>query len=59
MITVVDHVRPWLAPRKTFATSTHLQDGAHMSRNGTGTAISQPATSTSFRPKRSENRPAK
>ena len=59
MITVVDQVRPWLTPSSTFATSTQLQLGAHISRNGTGTATSQPADEMCLRPKRSERRPAR
>ena len=59
MMTVVDHVSPWLTPSSTLATSTHVQDGAHMSRNGTGIATSQPATRIGLRPKRSESRPAR
>ena len=58
MITVVDQVSPWLTPRSTFATSIQFHVGAHISRNGTGTATSQPATSTCLRPTRSERRPA-
>ena len=57
MMTVVDQVSPWLIPSRTFATSTQFQVGAHISRNGTGTATSQPATAC-LRPIRSENRPA-
>ena len=59
MMTVVDQVSPWLAPRSTFAASTHVHVGAHMSRNGTGIATSQPATRTVFRPAASEYRPAR
>jgi hypothetical protein len=59
MITVVDQVRPWLTPRSTFATRIQFHDGAHMSRNGTGTAATQPATRTCFRPSASQSRPAK
>ncbi len=59
MITVVDQVRPWLMPSSTLAASTQFQSGAHISMNGTGTATSQPATSTCLRPNRSESRPAK
>ena len=59
MITVVDQVSPWLTPRNTFASSTHDQLGAHMSKNGTGAATSQPATNTCLRPKRSDKRPAR
>ena len=44
MITVVDQVRPWLMPRSTFATRIQFHVGAHIKRNGTGTATSQPAT---------------
>ena len=58
MMTVVDHVSPWLMPRKTLASNTQFQLGAHIRRKGTGTATSQPATSTCLRPKRSDNRPA-
>lgn len=43
MITVVDHVSPWLTPSSRFANSTQPQEGAHMSRTGTGTETSQPA----------------
>ncbi len=57
-MTVVDHVRPWLMPSSTFATSTQFHVGAHIRRNGTGTATSHPATSTCLRPQRSESRPA-
>jgi len=59
MITVVDQVSPWLTPSSTLAASTQLQSGPHMSMKGTGTATSQPATSTGLRPKRSEQRPAR
>ena len=58
MMTVVDHVRPWLTPRSALATSTQDQLGAHIKRNGTGAATSHPRTSTCLRPKRSERRPA-
>ena len=44
MITVVDQVRPWLTPSSTFAASTQFHDGAHINRNGTGIATSQPAS---------------
>ena len=50
MITVVDHVRPWLTPSSALATRTHDHDGAHISMNGTGAATSQPVTSTALRP---------
>ena len=50
MMTVVDHVRPWLTPSSTLAKSIQLQDGAHMSRNGTGAATSQPADEDALRP---------
>ena len=59
MMTVVDQVSPWLTPSSALATSTQSQVGAHISRNGTGAATSQPATSTCLRPKRSESRPAR
>ncbi len=48
MMTVVDHVRPWLTPRRAFAKSTQLQVGAHMSRNGTGAATAHPAASDGY-----------
>ena len=50
MITVVDQVRPWLTPRSTLAATTHHHVGAQISSSGTGTATSQPATSTGLRP---------
>src|SRR5688572_22939458 len=45
-------------PRSTLAKITHPQLGAHITRKGTGTANSQPATSTRFRPHRSPRWPA-
>ena len=57
--TVVDQVRPWLTPSSTLATMTQVQDGAQINMNGTGTATSQPATSTGLRPNRSDQVPAK
>src|SRR5689334_22392482 len=59
MMTVVDQVRPWLTPSRTFATSTHDHAGAHMRRKGTGAATSHPVTRTTFRPYASESRPAR
>jgi len=59
MMTVVDHVSPWLMPRSALATSTHRQVGAHISRNGTGAAITQPTMSTSLRPILSARVPAR
>ena len=50
MITVVDQVSPWLTPSSTLAKTTQPHDGAHISSNGTGRPISQPATSTGLRP---------
>jgi hypothetical protein len=50
MTTVVDQVRPWLTPSTTFAATTQPQVGAQMSRRGTGSASTQPATSTGLRP---------
>ena len=38
MITVVDQVRPWFTPRSTLATMTQPHVGAHINRNGTGSA---------------------
>ena len=58
MMTVVDHVRPWLTPSRRFANRIQFQLGAHIRRNGTGTATSHPATSTCLRPRRSDSRPA-
>ena len=59
MMTVVDQVSPWLTPSSALAASTHDHVGAHMSRNGTGAATIQPATSTCLRPNRSASRPAR
>ena len=59
MITVVDQVSPWLTPSSAFAIRIQVQLGAHISRNGTGNAISQPATSTRLRPCTSDQPPAK
>ena len=59
MITVADQVRPWLIPRKTFAIRIQVHDGAHISRNGTGSTTSHPATRMRFRPETSARRPAK
>jgi hypothetical protein len=50
MITVVDHVSPWLTPSSTLAAITHPHDGAQINGRGTGTPTSQPATRTGFRP---------
>ena len=36
-----------------------IQLGAHINKNGTGAATSQPPTNTCLRPKRSESRPAR
>ena len=57
--TVVDHVMPWLTPSSTLATMTQVHDGAQISMSGTGTAISQPTTSTGLRPYLSPQVPAK
>ena len=46
-------------PSRTFATTIHAHDGAQISRNGTGSATSQPATRTGLRPNRSDRVPAK
>jgi hypothetical protein len=59
MMTVVDQVSPWLTPSNTLAATIHVQLGPQASRNGTGTATSQPVTSTGLRPTRSEIVPAK
>lgn len=59
MMTVVDQVRPWLTPSRTLAATTHAQLGAAMTRRGTGSPRSQPATRTGFRPNRSERAPAR
>src|SRR5436190_4791924 len=58
MITVVDHVSPWLTPSRTFATTIQPQLGAQIRRSGTGRPISQPATRTGLRPDRSDSAPA-
>ena len=50
MINVLVQVRPWLMPSRTLAARIHAQVGAVISSTGTGTAISQPATSTGLRP---------
>jgi len=50
MITVVDHVSPWLMPNKTFAKITHPQLGAQINKIGTGTPMIQPAIRTGLRP---------
>jgi hypothetical protein len=59
MMTVVDHVSPWLTPNSTLATTIQAQEGAHPSRNGMGKARIHPVTSTGFGPTRSEMVPAK
>jgi hypothetical protein len=59
MITVVDHVSPWLMPSNTLARITQPHEGAHINSNGTGSPINHPATSTGFRPTRSDTVPAK
>jgi hypothetical protein len=58
MMTVVDHARPWLIPRSTFAATTQPQLGAQMRRSGTGRPASHPAISTGLRPYRSDSAPA-
>src|SRR6266850_2079471 len=45
-------------PRSTFAAITQLQAGAHINRKGTGSPAIHPATSSGFRPARSDQRPA-
>ena len=57
--TVVDQVRPWLTPSRTFAATTQPQLGAQINNSGTGIATSQPATNTGLRPNRSDQRPAR
>ena len=59
MITVVDQVRPWLTPSSTLANTIQPQVGAHINSSGTGRPMSQPATRTGLRPKRSDSVPAK
>ena len=44
MMTVVDHVKPWLMPSSTLAKTIQPQLGAQMMSNGTGSANSQPVT---------------
>ncbi len=58
MITVVDQVSPWLMPSSTLAATTHAHDGAQITSSGTGRPASHPATSTGFRPRRSDSVPA-
>ena len=57
MITVVDHVSPWLTPSSAFAIRIQFHEGAHISMNGTGTATVQPPTSSDLRRPRSAARP--
>jgi len=58
MITVVDQVKPWFNPSRTFATTIQAQSGARMSSSGTGRPMIQPLTRTGFRPNRSAIAPA-
>ena len=57
MLTVIDHVSPWLTPSSRLAPITQPHDGARMSMKGTGRPNSHPATSTLFRVKRWERLP--
>ena len=50
MFTVVDQVRPWLSPSKTFANTTQPQEGAQMMSSGTGKAATHPISRTERRP---------
>src|SRR5690349_11754033 len=59
MMTVVDQHSPWLTPSRTLANTTQPQLGAQMRSSGTGSAATQPATSSGLRPIRSASRPAK
>ena len=45
-------------PSSTFAKTIQPHAGAYISKNGTGIANSQPATSSGLRPRRSAVRPA-
>src|SRR5438067_13535553 len=58
MLTVIDHARPWLIPRRTLAASSQDHEGAKMIRGATGRAAIQPATRIIRRPKRSASQPA-
>src|SRR5258708_3982496 len=58
MMTVVDQHKPWLMPSSMLAATIQPQDGATMSKTGTGSPNSPPATSTPLRPIRSERCPA-
>ena len=58
MITVVDHVRPWFTPSRQFAAITQPHDGAQISRSGTGTPTTHPASRTGRLPNRSASAPA-
>src|SRR6185437_15355855 len=57
MITVIDHAKPWLTPRRALAAMTHFQLGAHMIMKGTGRPTSHPSTRTRLRPQASANWP--
>jgi hypothetical protein len=60
MITVVDQVSPWLTPSSSVGEehpATKL--GAHISKNGTGAATSQPPIEHGRRRSVSERRPAR
>src|SRR5206468_2734376 len=58
MTTVIDHANPWFAPRKTFARTISHQLSASAMSGATGSARSQPKTSSRFLPIRSESAPA-
>ena len=58
MTTVIDQARPWLMPSSTFAATMKPHDGARPIMSGTGSATSQPITSSRFRPNRSARLPA-
>lgn len=56
-VTVIDQQKPWLMPRRTFATTIQPQDGAQRIMNGMGRATNQPQIRTRRRPTRSDRRP--
>ena len=58
MITVVDHVSPWLIPSDALAAIIDDQLGAQRISNGTGIATSQPNSSVGRRVRRSAIHPA-
>ena len=56
--TVIDQASPWLTPSSRLAATMNHQEGARPINSGTGSATSQPATSSRLRPIRSASSPA-